>query len=211
MLVSSSSQVQKVPRQALNKGRPGSRVTFFPSRKLGHPIACGNLIQAELCVHLEYSHHVRFYECRPPILQSDGIHFKADFLVKLDDGSSSYLKVIPYDIQYLKQEDEWQQLKLRLLDEGNSVVWIAPEDLPSPLLTSNLRSLYYYSFGANRRLAHRVCKYVMGLKDQRATIETLLANGACTANIYQAIFSGGLHVRLDQKLSPQSMVYGRSV
>ncbi|MBF8644068.1 hypothetical protein [Pseudomonas pudica] len=211
MLVLGSSHVQKVPRQPLNKGRPGSRVTFFPSRKLGHPITCGNLTQADLCVHLEYSSEVDSYECRPAILQFEGSHFKADFCITLSDGSSSYLKLLPYNVQYQEHDDECHKLKLRLRDEGITVAWLASDDLPSPLQTSNLRCLYYYSFGANQRLAQSLCKYVMGLKGQRATVEMLLAYGACTADIYLAIFLGGLHVHLDQKLSPQSMVYGRPV
>ncbi|KAF0254739.1 MULTISPECIES: hypothetical protein [Pseudomonas] len=212
MLIPTPSHVQKVPRHPLNKGRPGSRVTFFPSRKAGHPIACGSLIQADLCVHFEYSRNVKTYECRPAIVRFNDISFKADFLVTLNSGSVSYLKLLPGEVTSEESDTESRQkIELRLLDDGVKIVWLKPAELPSPLLTSNLRALYYYSFGSNQQAVRHVCKYVLGLKEQCATVETLLTSGACTQDIYQAIFSGALYVRLDQKLSPQTMVYGRSV
>ncbi|MCE0975196.1 hypothetical protein [Pseudomonas putida] len=211
MFIPTPSHVQKIPRRPLNKGRPGSRVTFFPSRKAGHLIACGSLIHADLCVHFEHSRNVRTYECRPAIVRYSDISFKADFLITLNSGSVSYLKLLISEATSGEPDPESRKkIECRLLDDGVKVVWLKPADLPSPLLTSNLRALYYYSFGSNQQAVRHVCKYVLGLKEQCATVEALLTNGACTQDIYQAIFSGALYVRLDQKLSPQTMVYGRA-
>jgi len=54
MFASPNRPMDNLARAPLTKGRPGSRVTFFPSRKSGGPVACGNLQQADYCVHLEY-------------------------------------------------------------------------------------------------------------------------------------------------------------
>jgi hypothetical protein len=48
----------------------------------------------------------------------------------------------------------------------------------------------------------------MGLADQCATVDTLLASGTKAQDISRAIFAGDLRINLEQKLTPQMMVYG---
>jgi len=210
MGVQTAPLIQKTPRQVLNKGRPGSRVTFFPSRKMGKPVACGNLMQADFCLHLEYRRDVKGYECRPDTLQSEGLRFKADFLLTRQDDSLVYVK-LPNAFQGDSGSPEWKQkIKDLLLDDSATVEWLLPEDMPRSVVSSNLRYLYFYSFGSQQRAVRHLCELVSGLEDRCATMETLLTGGTCTQDLCQAIFQGALSVSLEQKLSLRTVVYARS-
>lgn len=201
--------VKYIPRKTLTKGRPGSRVTFFPSQKCGDSIACGNLMQADFCVHLEHDHDVKTYECRPPTLRIGHTDFKADFLLTLDDGSLEYRKfLLPDDQIYGRFPERKEALETQLRTLGSALHWLTPAEIPSPRLTSNLRYLYHHSFSGTRAGAKKVCRHVMGLVEQRATVDALLISGATAQDISRAIFSGDLCINFEQQLNRQTMVYG---
>jgi hypothetical protein len=202
--------IEQVPRTLLNKGRPGSRVTFFPSRKNGGAVACGNLMQADYCVHLERRPDVRTYQCRPPTVCRNDVRYKADFLVILISGQTMYLKFMPPSDQFCARASKQEQLAVEAMihDCGLLLEWFAPEDLPPPLITSNLRYLYHQSFDSSERAARKVRAQVIALPERRATFETLLAGGATPADISHAIFFDELRINLQQHLTPQTMIYG---
>lgn len=204
-----SHPIEQVPRTLLSKGRPGSRVTFFPSRKNGGSVACGNLMQADYCIHLERRPDVRTYQCRPPTLCRDDVRYKADFLVILNRGPAMYLKFMPLNEQS-SARTRLQRLTVEaMIHECDLLVgWLAPEEILPPLLTSNLRYLYHHSFGSSRQAARTLRAQVLALPEKRATFETLLASGAAPADISHAIFLDELRTNLQQHLTPQTMIYG---
>jgi hypothetical protein len=209
MGTTASPPLKCLPRKTLTKGRPGSRVTFFPSQKCGDSIACGNLMQADFCVHLEHDHVVKTYECRPPTLRVGDTDFKADFLLTLEDGSREYRKFLLLDDQLYGRFPELKEtLETQLRTHGSVLHWLTPAEIPSPLLTSNLRYLYHYGFSGTQVGAKKVCRHVMGLVEQRATVDALLASGAMPQDISRAIFSGALCINFEQRLTRQTMVYG---
>lgn len=196
-------------RSTLKKGRAGSRVTFFPSRKNGTTIVCGNLMQADFCVHLEYRRNVDTYHCRPPVMRRGRVRYKADFLLTLDDGAAVYQRfLLPNDQVYGLSAEQQQVIEMMLVDQGLSFDWLTPANLPPVLSTFNMRYLYHHSFGGSRRGASKVRKYVLSLTDRQATFEALLASGATTHDISFAIFSDQLRIDFQQKLTPQTTVYG---
>jgi hypothetical protein len=209
MAASSYHPMENLARVLLTKGRPGSRVTFFPSRKNASSVACGNLLQADYCVHLEYRPDVLTYQCRPPTVRCEALHYKADFLVVLNSGPAIYLKFLPPGDQpgalTLNQQ---QAVEAMLHDRELLFSWIVPKDLPHALVSYNLRTLYHYSFGSSQRAARQVSAQVTALAEQRATFEALLASGASSADICHAIFLNDLRVDLEQQLIPQTMIYG---
>lgn len=209
MLASSNRPMENLVRALLTKGRPGSRVTFFPSRKNEGPVACGNLMQADYCVHLEYRPDVLTYQCRPPTVCCDALHYKADFLVILNSGPQVYLKFLPPgDQPGALTPNQLQAVEAMLHDRDLLFSWLVPQDLPHALVSYNLRTLYHYSFGSSQRAARQVCARVTALAEQRATFEALLASGASSADICHAIFLDDLRIDLEQQLTPQTMIYG---
>ncbi|WP_144091001.1 hypothetical protein [Pseudomonas kilonensis] len=204
-----SHPIEQLTRVLLNKGRPGSRVTFFPSRKNGCSVACGNLMQADYCVHLERRPDVRTYQCRPPTVCRNDLHYKADFLVTLNSGPAMYLKFLPPHDQCCARTRKQQLAVEAMIHDCDLLLgWLAPEDLLSPLVTSNLRYLYHHSFDSSERAARKVRAQVIALPERRATFETLLAGGASPADISHAIFLDELRINLQQHLTPQTMIYG---
>lgn len=209
MLSSHNRPVETLARVPLTKGRPGSRVTFFPSRKNGGPVTCGNLLQANYCVHLEYRPDVLTYQCRPPTVCCDALRYKADFLVALHSGPQIYLKFLPSDDQpQALIRNQKQSVEAMLRDRGLLFRWLVPADLPHPLVSYNLRTLYHQGFGSCQRAAQQVRAHVAGLIAQRTTFEALLASGASSADICHAIFLDELRINLEQQLTPQTMIYG---
>jgi hypothetical protein len=206
---SASLPIERVVRQTLTKGRPGSRVTFFPSQKRGEPVACGNLLQADFCVHLEYSQIVQTYECRPPALRFAEIDFKADFLLKLHDGSQVYHRfLLPDDQVYGRSPGLRRAIENQLATCDASVQWLTPVEIPQRLVTSNLRYLYHHSFGSTRLAALKIYRHVMSLADHRATVGSLLARGMTAQDISRAIFSHTLRIDLERMLTSQTVVQG---
>lgn len=209
MHCSSNSLIDTVARVTLTKGRPGSRVTFFPSRKNGGAVTCGNLMQAEFCVQLEYRRDVVSYQCRPPTLRKDDLRYKADFLVALNGGPAVYLKFLPPDNQpSALTQQRIQAVEAMLAEHDLEWRWLTRADLPEPLAGYNLRYLYHYSFGSSQRAARRVQAQVDAMAEQRATFETLIACGAAPADICHAIFLDELQINLKHHLTPQTMIYG---
>lgn len=201
--------VERMVRKTLTKGRPGSRVTFFPSQKRGEPVACGNLMQADFCVHLEYSQTVMTYECRPPTLRFGDIDFKADFLLTLHDGSQVYHRfLLPDDPVYGRSPVQRGAVETQLVIGDASVQWLTPAEIPPRLVTSNLRYLYHHSFGSTRLGALKVYRHVMSLADHRATVGSLLARGIAAQDISRAIFSHALRIDLERMLTAQTVVQG---
>ncbi|WP_095192526.1 hypothetical protein [Pseudomonas sp. Irchel 3A7] len=209
MLASRNRPEENLARAPLTKGRPGSRVTFFPSRKNAGPVACGNLQQADYCVHLEYRPDVLTYQCRPPTVCREARRYKADFLVTLSSGPPIYLKFLPADGQPGALNRNQKQAVDTMLHERNLLFrWLVPGDLPHPLVTYNLRTLYHHSFGSSLQAAEQVRAYVTALKDQQVTFEALLASGATSAAICHAIFLDELQIDLEQQLTPHTLIYG---
>ena len=209
MFASPNCPMENLARAPLTKGRPGSRVTFFPSRKNGGPVACGNLMQADYCVHLEYRPDVLSYQCRPPTLCCGALRYKADFLVALNRGPAVYLKFLPPgDQPGAFTRTQQQAVEAMLRDRDLLFSWLASKDLPHALVSNNLRYLYHYSFGSSQRAARQVRAQVTALAEQRATFEALLASGATPADISHAIFLDELWINLEQPLTPQTMIYG---
>lgn len=209
MYASQNRPMDNLARVPLTKGRPGRRVTFFPSRKTGGPVACGNLQQADYCVHLEYRQDVLTYQCRPPTVCCEALRYKADFLVALSSGSAVYLKFLPSDDQpgaLIGQQKQAVEAMLR--DRDLLFRWLVPGDRPHPLVSYNLRTLYHFSFGSSQRAARQVSAQVAAMPDQRATFEALLAGGAAPADISHAIFLDELRINFEQLLTPQTMIYG---
>ncbi|QJC80402.1 hypothetical protein [Pseudomonas umsongensis] len=201
--------MDNLARAPLTKGRPGSRVTFFPSRKTGGPVACGNLQQADYCVHLEYRQDVLTYQCRPPTVCCEALRYKADFLVVLSSGPAVYLKFLPSDDQPGALIGHHKQaVEAMLRDRELLFRWLVPGDLPHPLVSYNLRYLYHQGFGSSQRAAQQVRAHVVGLMEQRTTFEALLASGASSADICHAIFLDKLRIDLEQQLAPNTMIYG---
>jgi len=198
--------MEKLARVALTKGRPGSRVTFFPSRKNAGPVTCGNLLQANYCVHLEYRRDVLTYQCRPPTVCCDSLRYKADFLVVLHNGSQVYLKFLPDDQPEIRNQKQAVEAALR--DRGLLFHWMAPADRPHSLVSYNLRTLYHHSFGSSQQAVQQVSAEVRALPEQRTTFEALLASGASSADICHAIFLDDLQINLEQHLTPHTMIYG---
>lgn len=204
-----SHPIEQHTRALLTRGRSGSRVTFFPSRKNGCSVACGNLMQADYCVHLEHRPDVRTYQCRPPTVCKDDLRYKADFLVTLNSGPAVYLKFLPPNDQRCARTRNQQLAVESMLHDGDLLLsWLAPEELLPPLVTSNLRYLYHHSFGSSERAARKVRAQVLALPEQRSTFEALLADGATPADISHAIFLDQLRINLQQHLTPQTMIYG---
>lgn len=209
MLDFNNHPMKNLTRVALTKGRPGSRVTFFPSRKNAGPVTCGNLLQADYCVHLEYRRDVLTYQCRPPTVCGEALRYKADFLVVLHSGAQIYLKFLPSDDQpETLIRNQKQTVEAMLRDRGFLFHWLVPADLPHPMVSYNLRTLYHQGFGSCRRAAQQVRAHVAGLMAQRTTFEALLASGASSADICHAIFLDELRINLEQQLTPQIMIYG---
>jgi len=209
MCASVNRPMDNLARVPLTKGRPGSRVTFFPSRKTGGPIACGNLQQADYCVHLEYRQDVLTYQCRPPTVCCEALRYKADFLVVLNSGPAVYLKFLPsHDQPGALIGHHKQAVETMLRDRELLFRWLVPGDLPHPLVSYNLRYLYHHSFGSSPRAARQVRTRVTAMPEQRATFEALLAGGAAPADISHAIFLDELRINFEQPLTPQTMIYG---
>ncbi|SFB27880.1 hypothetical protein SAMN05216248_10426 [Pseudomonas simiae] len=209
MLVTSRDCLENRPRAPLSKGRPGSRVTFFPSRKNHGPITCGNLMQADYCVHLEYHHDVRTYQCRPPTVCKGELRYKADFLVALSNGPSVYHKFLLPDDQARPHMRDWTKaVEAMLLEHGVLFRWLIHDKLPQRLVTQNLRYLYHHSFSSSKRAALEVRAQVVAHAGQQTTIAALLARGIAPADISHAIFLNELRVNLEQKLTPESRIYG---
>ncbi|WP_282374934.1 hypothetical protein [Pseudomonas sp. PS01302] len=209
MLVPTRNGLENQTRAPLSKGRPGSRVTFFPSRKNHGPITCGNLMQADYCVYLEYRHDVRTYQCRPSTVCKGELRYKADFLVELSNGLSMYHKFLPPDDQVSPHvRDETKAVEAMLLEHGILFNWLVHDQLPKRLVTHNLRYLYHHSFSSSTREAREVRAQVVAHAGQQATIAALLAKGIAPAAISHAIFLNELRVNLEQKLTPESRIYG---
>jgi hypothetical protein len=209
MFAATHHPMENLARAPLTKGRPGSRVTFFPSKKNGGPVACSNLMQADYCVHLEYRQDVCTYQCRPPTLCSEALRYKADFLVGLNSGAKVYLKFLPPDDQPgALTRSQKQAVEAMLRDHDLLFSWLARADLPHPLVSYNLRYLYHHSFGSSQRAARQVSARVAVMPEQRATFEALLTSGATPADISHAIFLDELRINLEQHLTPQTMIYG---
>lgn len=209
MCASVNRPMDNLARAPLTKGRPGSRVTFFPSRKTGGPVACGNLQQADYCVHLEYRQDVLTYQCRPPTVCCEALRYKADFLVVLNSGPAVYLKFLPSDDQPGALIGHHKQaVEAMLRDRELLFRWLVPRDLPHPMVSYNLRYLYHHSFGSSPRAARQVRARVAAMPEQRATFEALIAGGAAPADISHAIFLDELRINFEQLLTPQTMIYG---
>ncbi|MFK7699329.1 hypothetical protein [Pseudomonas caspiana] len=209
MLVPSTDFLENRTRAPLNKGRPGSRVTFFPSRKNHGPMTCGNLMQADYCVHLEYRHDVRTYQCRPSTVCKGELRYKADFLVALSNGQSMYHKFLLPDAQTSPHMREWTTtIEAMLQEHGVLLRWLVQDQLPHSLVTQNLRYLYHHSFNSSKRAALEVRAQVVARAGKQATIAALLAKGLAPADISHAIFLDELRVNLEHRLTPHSMIYG---
>ncbi|PBJ19646.1 hypothetical protein BSF44_44790 [Pseudomonas sp. ACN8] len=209
MLASRNRPEENLTRAPLTKGRPGSRVTFFPSRKNGGAVACGNLQQANYCVHLEYRPDVLSYHCRPPTVCGGARRYKADFLVTLSSGPPIYLKFLPSDDQpEALVRDQKQAVEAMLRDKGLLFHWLEASDLPHPQVSYNLRALYHQGFGSSQRAAEQVRAQVMAMPEQRATFGALFAGGATSADICHAIFLDQLWTNLKEQLTLQTMIYG---
>ncbi|PMU07225.1 MULTISPECIES: hypothetical protein [unclassified Pseudomonas] len=209
MLALSRPPIETLARTSLNKGRSGSRVTFFPSQKNRGPVACNNLMQADYCVHLEYRHDVLSYQCRPAALRCGDTLYKADFLVRLDSGLIVYQKFLCSEGQRGSHTREWAQaVEAMLLDGGYVFRWLTPDLLAPSLITHNLRFLYHYGFGCSRRAAKQVRAKVLALGRQGTTLKALLANDIPSQAICYAIFLDELRIDLRQKLTPQTVIYG---
>ncbi|MFI3046512.1 hypothetical protein [Pseudomonas coronafaciens] len=209
MLAPSTDCLENRPRAPLSKGRPGSRVTFFPSRKNHSPITCGNLMQADYCVYLEYRHDVHTYQCRPSTVCKGELHCKADFLVALSNGLSMYHKfMLPDDQASPHMREKTEAIEAMLQEHGVLLRWLVQDQLPQPLVTQNLRYLYHHSFNSSKRAALEVRAQVVAQAGQQATIAALLARGLTPADISHAIFLDELRINLEHKLTPETMIYG---
>ncbi|WP_395607659.1 hypothetical protein [Pseudomonas sp. B22129] len=201
--------MEYLARAPLTKGRPGSRVTFFPSRKNGGPLACGNLLQADYCVHLEYRQDVVTYQCRPPTVCCDALRYKADFLVVLNNGSEVYLKFLPPDAQprgFIRHPQ--QAMEAMLQDRNLLFAWLVPQDLPHALVSYNLRYLYHNGFCSSQGAARQARNRVDAMPDHRATVEAMVASGVAIADLSHAIFLDELRINLEQPLTSQTMING---
>jgi hypothetical protein len=200
---------EQLTRSPLSKGRPGSRVTFFPSQKNGGPVACGNLQQADFCVLLEYQPEVRSYQCRPPTLRRGDLRYKADFLVFLNNGREVYHKFQPTAASpEAFSAGQKQAVETMLFDNGLFFHWLIPEDLPHPLVHHNLRFLYHHGFGSSRKAASRVRRQVLAQPERQMSFKALLASGAIPTDISHAIFLDELRIRLEQRITLETMIYG---
>lgn len=176
---------------APSRGRHGRRVTQFPSRKNDRVMGCDSLLEADFCLLLERNPNIRSYTTQPCTIEllTPRSRYTPDFEVIYQSG-----KIAHYEIKHDNKYNSSRNVARRHLYEpiftecGSFLKTIKQTEIQQAGADSDLKKLYWYSFGAVAAQANLLAKSLPTTAEEARTIGELLGRGYRMQEIAYALF-----------------------
>lgn len=178
------------PPRPIVSGRHARLVTFFPSQKNKGAIACESLLEASVCLLLEYLPWVAAYQAQPFTLRFSNpvLRYTPDFLAVLDSGRKVLIEV---KSESGSRNPKWRQ-RASILEQlcgrhGFDFYCIREHHFAPPIVLDNLRYLYHRGFDSSDVSSLKVIRVLQEI-EHPTPIDYVVGKGVAQADIARALF-----------------------
>ncbi|WP_448093680.1 Tn7 transposase TnsA N-terminal domain-containing protein [Pseudomonas lini] len=201
-----SFQRSKLPKH----GRPGSRVTIFPSRKNSAPVVCESLLEAAFCLELERRSDVLRYEPHPftITINTDGTRYTPDFLVRFINGDERLIEIKnEHSVQVNAITGRIMRFIELFAEQGCLLEYLPAGRFYQKIKMQNLHYLYHGAYENHGEASLTIRAMLKQAPPIRRTISHLLENNIKPAAIAHALFYRHIQCNILKPISPISLVW----
>lgn len=192
------------------RGRYGSHVTKFASKKNDISMACESLLEAAFCLTLERRPDVIDYEVHPFTICFTGSKYRytPDFLIQFADGSIKLLEVKNTesfnDRATMVRITRYVEL---LAEQGCDLEYLSAEHFYCRVKTHNLQHLYHHAYLSDGVIDQTIKLLLTENSPQRFSIQNLIHSGFEYKDIAHALFYGVISTDLLRPLTLLNTVW----
>lgn len=191
------------------RGRHGSRVTKFPSRKNHRSVTCDSLLEAAFCLELEYRTDVLRYQAHPYVIcfKESSYQYTPDFLVEFSSGDF-HLVEVKNDYSYF---DKAISARIAIYSEilasqGCYLEYISMSHFYMKTRINNLQLLYHRAFWSEGRASGSIKNMIGERTAGKTTLLSLIESRFKIEDIAHAIFYQQIFTNLNRPLTINTIV-----